>query len=205
MYQVPVSLADDWVSATFEHPSRDFVVDIGCARGSWILRTAASEAGQQSNFLGLDIRHPVVSEALERKQRSGLRNVQFLVSNANIDIRRLLADISRQGRVHMLCIHHPDPHFKLRNKKRSVVTPDFVRNVAEATQAGCLVYLQTDVLDVAEDMTREFADHEAFEEAEGYSATNLDTNPTLHVVPTEREVGVLARGLPIYRMLYVRR
>jgi tRNA (guanine-N7-)-methyltransferase len=196
MYQVPVPLADDWVSTTFEHPSRDFV---------WCLRTAASEAGQGSNFLGLDIRHPVVNEALRRKENSGLRNVQLLVSNANIDIRRLVTSISRHARVRMLCIHHPDPHFKLRNKKRSVVTAAFVRDVAEAAQEGCLLYLQSDVLDVVQDMAAEVASHEAFEAAEGYSASCLDTNPALHAVQTEREVAVLARGGGIYRMLYVRR
>jgi len=204
MYQHPVSLGEDWLRTHYENPQLDFVIDVGCARGTWCLKTAASD-GANKNFLGLDVRRPVVEDALARKERAALGNVHFLASNANVDLPRLLRDIAQLSRVSMICIHHPDPLFKLRHKKRSVVTQQLVQDIASRTDSRCAVYLQSDVPPAIQDMADEFERSAAFEAAEGYSSETLADNPSPHAERTEREASVLAQGLPIYRMLLVKK
>lgn len=201
-HQVPVHLPDTWVRESFTQPQQRFVVDVGCAKGTWLMQTAATQP--DTNFLGLEIRPPMVEIARARCERAALTNAAFLKCNANVDLKRILQDIAEQGaQVELLCIHHPDPHFKKRNKKRAVVLPQLVEDIAEAVQPGTRVYLQSDVQDVAEEMNMCFV-HEQFEAAEGYDAETLLTNPGPHQHPTEREVSEVSRGGQIFRMMFRR-
>ena len=72
--------------------NRPFVIDIGCAKGTWALNYAKRHS--DVNVLGLEIRRPVVEFALKRKVRWGLRNVHFLSCNANVDLDRILSTIT---------------------------------------------------------------------------------------------------------------
>jgi len=206
MYQHPVPLEADWISKHFKNPALDFVIDIGCARGTWCLKTASSPEGASRNYLGLDLRRPVVEEALARKQRAQPApcNVHFLASNANVDLPRLLTDVAQLSKVSMLCIHHPDPLFKLRHKKRQVVTPELVKEIAERVLSGCAIYLQSDIIEAIQNMTEEFGSHAAFAAPEGFDPGRLFDNPAPHFYETEREVAVLAQGGPVFRMMFVK-
>ena len=53
---MPVDLA-----SVFADPSLPLHIDIGCARGRFILRMAELDA--KSNYLGIEIREPLVTEA----------------------------------------------------------------------------------------------------------------------------------------------
>ena len=105
----------------------------------------------------------------------------------------------------MICIHHPDPHFKKRHKKRRVVTDEFVNIVAKQTKQGCKIFLQSDIEDVCEDMSESFAAHGDFVPAAGYSYDCLHENSSPHLVQTEREIATINKGLNIYRMMYLKR
>ena len=91
-YQIPIKLQDDWLLSAYNNPDRPFVVDIGCAKGTWALNYA--KRNPDVNVLGLEIRRPVVEFALKRKQRWGLSNVHFLSCNANIDLDNILSTIT---------------------------------------------------------------------------------------------------------------
>jgi len=202
-HQTPIKLTDLWVQESFAKPQQPFVVDVGCAKGTWLMQTATTQP--DTNFLGLEIRPPMVEIASARREKAGLTNATFLKCNANVDLKRILQEIAVQSSagVDMLCIHHPDPHFKKRNKKRAVVLPQLVDDIAEAVPSGTRVYLQSDVLDVAEDMNMRFV-HTEFEAAEGYNVQTLLTNPGPHEHPTEREVSEATKGGQIFRMMFRR-
>ncbi len=199
-YQKPIALETDWLKGAFENGNQKVVVDVGCAKGSWILQNA--EKNTDTNYLGLEIRRPVVEYALDRKSRWGLKNVHFLATNANIDLPLILKDIVANCiPIEMITIHHPDPHFKKRHKKRRVVTPELVEEVAGIVQSGCRIFLQSDIEDVCVDMTESFLENKHFKTADGYSSDRLEENGSPHAVMTEREVATLNKGLPVFRMM----
>ena len=53
-YQQPTYLETDWVKRYFSEPSKPFIVDIGCSKGTWALNMC--EKSTDINILGLEIR-----------------------------------------------------------------------------------------------------------------------------------------------------
>lgn len=204
-YQVPVALSADWLEQTFPSPKHPIIVDVGCAKGTWALKYARSNP--LKNVLGLEIRRPVVELALRRKQVWQLSNCHFLATNANVDIKRILKDISTaEAQVEMITIHHPDPHFKKKHKKRQVVNDEFVALLAEQLPKGVSLFVQSDVLECAKDMVDTISQNAAFSVADGFSKENLDGNPApsnSHPA-TEREIATKNKGLPVFRCLFRR-
>ncbi|MCS7292057.1 MAG: hypothetical protein RMI89_03665, partial [Gloeomargarita sp. SKYBB_i_bin120] len=79
--------------------------------------------------------------------------------------------------------------------KRRIVKPELVATIARYLQPGGDVFLQSDVQEVALEMFDYFRQHPAFVVAGEF----LPENPL--GIPTERELSVLRRGLPVYRFL----
>ncbi|WP_448525593.1 tRNA (guanosine(46)-N7)-methyltransferase TrmB [Parathermosynechococcus lividus] len=177
----------DW-SRIYAIASQPLHLDIGSARGTFLLQMAALHPEQ--NFLGLEIRYPLVVAANERRDRHGLLNLHYLWGNANAHLGRLLQGVPLQT----VSIQFPDPWFKRRHHKRRVVTPDLVATLAQHLCPGGRVILQSDILEVAVAMVQQFRAHPAF----AASPPNwLPQSPW--PVATEREQYVLAQGLPVYR------
>ena len=204
-YQVPVVLSADWLEQTFPSPKHPIIVDVGCAKGTWALKYARSNP--LKNVLGLEIRRPVVELALRRKYVWQLPNCHFLATNANVDIKRILKDISAcEAQVEMVTVHHPDPHFKNKQKKRKVVNDEFVAQLAEFLPTGVALFVQSDVLECAKDMVDTISQNAAFSVADGFSKENLEANPSPSAShpATEREIATKNKGLPVYRCLFRR-
>jgi tRNA (guanine-N7-)-methyltransferase len=200
-YLVPMEGGEEWVTNAFANTTRPVIVDIGCAKGSWVLKYGLENPHQ--NIVGLEIRRPVVEFALLRKQKWGLTNVHFLSVNANIDLNRILGDLkSKGGAIEMVTIQFPDPHFKAKHKKRRVVNELLVNTIVSNLEIGKKIFLQSDILDVTEDMISNFASNEQLEMVEGYDKDKLDENVSPNNVLTEREVATQNKGLPVYRMMF---
>ena len=200
-YLVPMEGGEEWVAEAFVNTSLPVIVDIGCAKGSWVLKYGAENPNR--NILGLEIRRPVVEFALQRKIKWGLTNVHFLSVNANIDLNRILKDIkSTGGSVEMITIQFPDPHFKKKHKKRRVVNDLLVNTIVSNLEINKTIFLQSDILDVTEDMIMNFSNNEQLEMVEGYDPINLIDNISPNNVLTEREIATQKKGLPIYRMMF---
>ena len=89
---------------------------------------------------------------------------------------------------------------KKRQAKRRIVQPTLVDTLGAYLTSGGEVFVQSDVEEVAVEMRSRFDAHRAFYRPE---TAWLPTNPL--PVPTEREIATLARGEPVYRMLFFRR
>ncbi len=201
--QRPADLTGNWIVESFPNPQNKFVVDIGCAKGTWILKSA--RVNPETNYVGLEIRELMIEYCDDRKLRSGIQNARFVRSNANVDLRRILSDIGEsEGRLDMICFHHPDPMYKKRNKKRAVVQPQLVKEIADNVPSGCRIYIQSDLLFVAEEISEHFI-HPEFVIEEGYDFNTMDTNKSPHSVKTEREISEEAKGNSIFRMMFLRR
>jgi tRNA G46 methylase TrmB len=117
------------------------------------------------NMLGLEIRDPVIERANAWAERLQLhKQVLFLSANATISVETILNTPSSSppypGLIDLVTIQFPDPHFKKKHKKRRTVQPNLILTLANIMKPGRgRVFLQSDVLEVAEDMRNQFERH----------------------------------------------
>ena len=217
-YQIPIQLDAAWKEKFFVNPANPYIVDIGAAKGTWALKYGM--ANPHHNIVGLEIRRPVVAYALQRRDNWNVKNVHFLSCNANVDLNSILASINTKSGsdntsdasvdtstnlISMITIQFPDPCFKTKHKKRRVVNSDLINTIAKHISKGTNVFLQSDVLELEEDMVTQFHSHsEYFVPATNYDISNLDKNVNPFDVQTEREISTLNKGLPVYRMMFTK-
>lgn len=193
-YLAPVE-PPDW-SAVYAKP-QPLHLDIGCGKGEFLLQMAGLEPDW--NFLGLEIRRPVVEYALQRRDLAGLDNLHFLFCNANVSLRPLLESLPA-GQLQRVSIQYPDPWFKKRHQKRRVVQPELVAELADFLPAGGELVVQSDVEAVAEEMCDRIAEHPDFDRSQpGWLV------PSPWPAQTERERVTLEKGQPVFRARFVRR
>lgn len=149
------------------------------------------------NYLGLEIREPLVQDANTWRDELGLTNLHYLFCNVNNSLQ-LLSSLP-VGTVQWVTIQFPDPWFKNRHSKRRLVQPDLVTELASYLTVGGVVFLQSDIEALTVEMCDRFLAHPAFQrQGKGW----LAENPL--PVPTEREKSTLLRGEPVYRALFER-
>lgn len=193
-YQQPPE-PPDWakIYAALDQPLH---LDIGCGRGQFLLSLAQQQLDW--NFLGLEIREPLVIQALQLRDELNLPNLHFIFCNVNNFLQPLLSSLPT-GVLQRVTIQFPDPWFKKRHQKRRVVQPEVVDLLTEFLAIGGAVLLQSDVEAVALEMQERF---QANSRLVKQGDTWLQANPL--PVPTEREQTTLARGEPVYRTLFIK-
>lgn len=180
-----------------------FVVDVGTGKGNWALNYGMTHP--ETNVLGLEIRAPAVELARDRAQRLNVTNVGYLACNANVDISRILNDIHKISRVSIVTIQFPDPHFKKKQKKRRLVNPLFVSALAKGLTAGAEVFFQSDVEDLVIDANQCFSHCEDFARNPLFDSSDFRRNENPLKIMTDREISVVQRDEPVYRISYIRR
>ncbi|MEH2147117.1 tRNA (guanosine(46)-N7)-methyltransferase TrmB [Nostoc sp.] len=194
-YQTPASPQD--LEKIYAKPNQPLHLDIGCAKGLFLLNMAKIEPNL--NFLGLEIREPLVVEANKLRSELGLTNLHYLFCNVNNSLHSVLSSLP-PGSLQRITIQFPDPWFKTRHAKRRVVQPELVADLANYLAVGGLVFLQSDMEFVAVEMRDRFAENPAFEKIG--TGEWLAENPM--PVATEREVSTQKKGEPVYRVLFER-
>lgn len=182
----PVVLED-----LFVDPTKPLLIDLGCARGRFILRMA--EADPSWNYLGVEIREPLVDEANRLAEEAGLSNLHYIFCNAMLWLDRLIERIPN-GRLQMVTIQFPDPWFKKKHAKRRMVNRELIDAVMERLADGGRIFVQTDIEFLAEEMFDLFRSDERLKEIP------IDANP--FPVKTEREKAVEVKSLPVYRAMF---
>ncbi|MEJ6482435.1 tRNA (guanosine(46)-N7)-methyltransferase TrmB [Nostoc punctiforme UO1] len=195
-YQTPASPLD-W-EKIFAKPNQPLHLDIGCAKGQFLLNMAQIEPNW--NYLGLEIREPLVKEANKLRSELALTNLHYLFCNVNNSLRSLLSSLP-SGSLQRVTIQFPDPWFKTRHAKRRVVQPELVAELASYLAVGGIVFVQSDMEFIAVEMRDRFAAHPAYQKVG--TEEWLAENPL--PVPTEREIGTHKKGEPVYRALFIRR
>ena len=185
----------DW-DQIFANPTQPLHLDIGCARGRFLQAFAPLEQGW--NFLGVEIRQPLVEAANGWRDQRELKNLHFLFCNINNSLKPLLCSLP-PGVLQRVSIQFPDPWFKRRHQKRRVVQPELVQQLADGMPEGGAVFLQSDVLEVEAEMCDRFSESPHFQRQ---GSEWLPDNPL--GIPTEREIATQNKGEPVYRALYRR-
>jgi len=204
-HQQPLELPDRWPETFFKDPSLPLHLDIGCARGLFCLDFA--EENPHVNILGLEIRRPLVELANADVERLGCGNVAFLTGNANCHLETLCEGAGAPFR--SASIQFPDPHFKAKHHKRRVVQPELARTLAASIAPGGWLFVQSDVLELAEAMREVLREHACGPGALVDARDDIDdwgvAKPSeLANLPTERENACVSKGLPVYRALFSR-
>lgn len=187
--------APTWTDV-FAHPDQPLHIDIGCAKGYFVMQMA--QLKPDWNFLGLEIRAPLVNHALQQRDKAGLHNLHFLFCNANTSLVDLLQSLPT-GALRQVSIQFPDPWFKKRHQKRRVVQPELVQTLTDFLPRAGRVVLQSDVEEVAQEMCDRFAENQAFRQT---SPSWLPQSP--FPAMTDREALTLEKGLPVYRAVFVK-
>ncbi|MGK7922006.1 MAG: tRNA (guanosine(46)-N7)-methyltransferase TrmB [Trichodesmium sp.] len=192
-YQQSVTLPN--FSHIYDDINKPLHLDIGCARGRFLWQIAQVESNW--NFLGLEIREPLVIEANSWRDEKGLNNLHYLFCNANISLEKILESLPT-GILQRVSILFPDPWFKQRHQRRRVVQPKLVENLANYLTTGGQVILHSDVEQVAREMCDRFSAHIQFERTS-------DEWLTENILPisSEREIATLAKNKPVYRALFI--
>ncbi len=197
----------------FADPRRPIHLDIGCARGRFLLAMAAAEPAR--NYLGVEIRRPLVAAAEAERQALGLAHLRFLFCNANVSLEQWLAGL-KPGQLERVSLQFPDPWFKTRHHKRRVLQPTLLGALAAAQEPAGELFLQSDVLAVIAPMVALVEASGGFDRAtlgpeleSGHEAETGSEAPPWQganplPVPSEREAHVRRLGLPVYRVLYRR-
>jgi tRNA (guanine-N7-)-methyltransferase len=166
--QVPAEPLE-WSNA-FADPTLPLILDVGCGYGRFLLAFVNNVPNY--NALGLEIREPVVDRANRWAETLELqRKVRFVLANATVSVEHMLR--SFPGPLSLVTIQFPDPHFKRRHHKRRVVQPQLVAAIKALVPQGGRVFLQSDVLEVAEDMR----DHFEKEAGDQFELSELHNNP----------------------------
>ena len=181
------------VGKLFADPEKPLLIDLGCARGRFLLRMA--EAEPTWNYLGVEIREPLVDEANRLANEAGLENLHYVFCNAMLWLDRLLEKLP-EGRLQTVTIQFPDPWFKKKHAKRRMVNPELIDAVMQKLAPTGRIFVQTDIEELADEMFGLFREREELDEL------RLEENP--FPVKTEREKAVEAKELPVFRTLFVR-
>ena len=203
VHMKPLNLPDNWASEAFADPSLPLHVDIGCARGVFCLDLAS--AAPELNVCGLEIRNVLAEAAQEDARALGMSNAAFFACNANVNLGPLLAARGAACNFQSASIQFPDPWFKVRHKKRRVVQPALVSVLADQLPIGGWVWMQTDVLDVAQGMRETVRETEptrlrdAIADIDDWSVAKPDE---LCGVETERERASTELERPVYKCLF---
>jgi tRNA (guanine-N7-)-methyltransferase len=177
-------------SEVFPHPERPLEVDVGCMHGTFMLERARRVP--EHNFVGLEIRKPLVDEVRGRIERDEQTNAHVVLCNANTSFSELFPPQS----VHRVYVHFPDPWFKARHHKRRLVKPEFLDAVASRLTPDGELQFATDYQEYA---------GEVLDLVEGHPRYVNRFGPRQPAVPdpervlTNREAWHLSLGDPVYR------
>lgn len=166
-------------------------LDIGSARGRFLLQMA--EIDKTQNYLGVEIREPLVIEANQLAKEANLTNLHYEFCNATIWLDRLLNNLP-ENILKTVTIQFPDPWYKKKHAKRRMVKDEMIEAIAKNLDLTGKVFVQTDVEFLAEEMFDLFRANERFQEIK------ISENP--FPVKTEREKAVEDKDLPVYRTVF---
>ncbi len=180
------------IESIFAAPNQPLHLDIGCARGRFLLKMA--QILPQCNFLGVEIREPLVDEANRLAKENNLANLHYEFNNATHSLDKLLENLPSV--LQTATIQFPDPWFKKKHAKRRMVKDNLIETVVSHLRSGGRIFVQTDIEFLAAEMFALFRENENLREIE------IAENP--FPVKTERENAVEEKGLPVYRKLFVK-
>lgn len=188
-------------SDVYLNPKQPLHLDLGCARGRFILQMATLHP--EINFLGVEIRDILVKEAIQARDKLELKNLHYLSGNINYANSELLFSLPEKV-LHWITVQFPDPWFKHKHIKRKMLQPDLVDNLVKYLQDEGTFFIQSDIEEVALEMTQLLKANKLLQlKSFDNDSKWLESSP--FAIATEREIGLLNKGQPVYRALFMKK
>ncbi|KAJ3143106.1 hypothetical protein HK100_010689 [Physocladia obscura] len=192
--EIPADQLPVW-SQIYSDLSKPLMLDIGCAKGRYILNIESQHASCPSfnqklwNFCGVELFAPLVTTANLIAAAKNKKNLHYVHANITTrDLERLA--FPNLQRVSFLfadpwgCCGVGDLTSK-KNEKRRVMSPNFALRLARIMPAGSLLYFASDWLDLAVDIRKCLLDSICFDIPNSSTATatttSASTNKQSHV------------------------
>lgn len=125
-----------WHSEVFENEN-PIVLELACGAGDYALGLA--EKYPEKNFIGVDIKGSRIWKGAKIAKKESIENVRFL--RLLIDH---LDDYFGPGEVSEIWITFPDPHLKVRNRRKRLTSPKFLSIYKKIASDRCTINLKTD-------------------------------------------------------------
>ena len=196
-FQLPLSLPSK--NVLFRKSHYPIHLDIGSAKGEFLIELATKYPDW--NFVGLEIREPLVSLCEKKRRKLELNNLKFLFCNVNVSLDEWLLDLEL-GQLKRVSIQFPDPWFKRKHYKRRVLNVNLLNSIAKSMSKDGEIFIQSDIFKLIESMNNIIDNSIYFNRKVGGHFRLLDKNP--YDAKTDRESFSLKRNLPIYRAIYIR-
>lgn len=137
------------------------VLEIGFGNGVSLAQMAATTPDW--DFLGIEVHRPGVGHLLLEIERQALSNVRIICADA---VPILEQDLPGQS-LDRVQLFFPDPWPKLRHRKRRIVQPPFVAQIARCLRPGGHLHLATDWADYAQHMLQVMENAPGFRNSAG--------------------------------------
>jgi len=196
-FQLPLSLPSN--NVLFKKPHYPMHLDIGSAKGEFLIELASTHPDW--NFVGLEIREPLVAFCEKKRKKLNLNNLKFLFCNVNVSLDEWLSDFD-DGQLKRVSIQFPDPWFKRKHYKRRVLKTNLLNSIAKSMNKNGEIFIQSDILKLFDSMKNTMDQSKYFNRKDVGDMILLDENP--YKVKTDRELYSLKKNLPIYREIYIR-
>ena len=196
-FQLPLSLPSK--NILFEKSHYPIHLDIGSAKGEFLIELATKYPDW--NFVGLEIREPLVSLCEKKRRKLELNNLKFLFCNVNVSLDEWLSDLDF-GQLKRVSIQFPDPWFKRKHFKRRVLKTNILNSIAKVMSKDGEIFIQSDIFKLIEYMTNMIDENRYFTRKNSGDLRSIDKNP--YNVMTDREIFSLKKNLLIYRVMYIR-
>ena len=196
-FQLPLSLPSK--SILFKDSHYPIHLDIGSAKGEFLIALASKHP--KWNFLGLEIREPLVSSSERKRKKLELKNLKFLYCNVNVSLDEWLSDLD-DNQLKRVSIQFPDPWFKRKHIKRRVLKKCLLNSIARYMSKDGELFIQSDIFKLIESMTNVIDKSTYFDRKNVHGSKWLKKNP--YEASTDRELFVLKKNLPIYRAMFIR-
>ena len=196
-FQLPLSLPNK--SIIFRDSNYPIHIDIGSAKGEFLIELATKYP--KWNFLGLEIREPLVISSERKRKKLELKNLKFLFCNVNISLDEWLSDLDCD-QLKRVSIQFPDPWFKRKHFKRRVLKSCLLNSIARYMSKEGELFIQSDIFKLIDSMNNVIHKSIYFDRKDLKGLKCLDKNP--YDASTDRELFVLNQNLPIYREMYIR-
>ena len=196
-FQLPLSLPSK--NVIFRKSHNPIHIDIGSAKGEFLIELATKLPDW--NFLGLEIREPLVRLCEKKREKLQLNNLKFLFCNVNVSLDEWLSDLDC-GQLKRVSIQFPDPWFKRKHFKRRVLKTSLLNSIAKSMSKDGEIFIQSDILKLVESMTNTIDKSIYFNRKDSGGLSFIYENP--YKVKTDRELFSLQKNLQIYRAIYIR-
>ncbi len=196
-FQLPLSLPSK--NLLFKESHYPIHLDIGSAKGEFLIELAKNYP--EWNFVGFEIREPLVSLCEKKRKQLKLNNLKFLFCNVNVSLDEWLSDLD-YGQLKRVSIQFPDPWFKRKHFKRRVLKTNLLNSIAKYMSKDGEIFIQSDILKLIESMISTIDQNRYFDRKGEGDFSLIDKNP--YNVKTDRELFSLNKNLPIYRAMFIR-